>query len=165
MVKSRSLSKFLQVRSFLYRSMSITSALLLSPEPRRSLTGERTSRSAESFSSGRSGRPLHGPDPLPRRSSDFSGKRGSAHHSPRRLMLCGNTYGSPRNIQWGGHRATILTILHTSSGFRLSGVAVGRQDESVFAADRTLWEGAELVRGGRSGDAELSWRNGDTRVK
>src|SRR5215217_2737232 len=66
-VKSRSLSKFLQVRSFLYRSMSITSALLLSPEPRRSLTVERTSRSAESFS---------------------SGKRGSAHHSPRRLVSC-----------------------------------------------------------------------------
>src|SRR5215208_7772229 len=39
-VKSRSLSKFLQVRSFLYRSMSNTSAHLLSPEPRRSLTGD-----------------------------------------------------------------------------------------------------------------------------
>jgi hypothetical protein len=47
---------------------------------------------------------------------------------------------------------------------RLSGVAIGRHDESVLVGDGTLWEGAELAHGGRSGDAGPSWRNGDTRV-
>jgi hypothetical protein len=47
----------------------------------------------------------------------------------------------------------------------LSGVAVGRQDENVLAADAMLWEEAELAHGGRSGDTGPSWRNGDTRVK
>jgi len=47
----------------------------------------------------------------------------------------------------------------------LSGVAVGRHDESVLAADAMLWEQAGLAHGDRSGDAGPSWRNGDTRVK
>ncbi len=48
----------------------------------------------------------------------------------------------------------------------LSGVAVGRHDESVLeGGGGTLWEEAALAHDGRSGSAGPSWGNGDMRVK
>jgi hypothetical protein len=81
-------------------------------------------------------------------------RRASEGHHPKmpeeiidRLEAAARGWNrEPTPFEWGGRRAA-------------------RRESALVGDAMLLWEEAELAQGGRSGDTEPSWRNGDTRVK